>query len=298
MVVDIHTFPNTLSFLDKSQQWLEAREDFNNLLLGTALRLHDHPDWFEDAPYLATAETLSGDILLAALWTPPRELLISGNDQVPTEAVDALTDHLKNHSMKPGGVNAASALSGQFSESWAEKNGLTYHISMRQRLYELRHLKPVAFSSGHLRAAQEADLNLVMQWKAEFLREAFGQENLAAAKSAAARQIAAGEAYIWDDGEPVSIAFRTRPTRHGAAINGVYTPPPLRRKGYATNCVAALSQLLQSEGKRFVTLYTDLSNPTSNEIYKKIGYHPLSDFTLYHFEQPEHDQEGVTGSRV
>ncbi len=298
MIVDIHTFPNILSFLDKTQQWLEAREAFNNLLLGIALRLYDHPDWYVSTPYLATAETLAGDILLAVLWTPPRNLIIAGDDQVPQEAVNALVHHLKNHLMNPGGVHGASALSGQFSESWAGENGLAYHVSMHQRLYELRHLRQVAYSPGYLRVAKEADKNLVAQWKADFQLEAFGQDSPADAKSAVARQIAAAEVYIWEDGEPVSIAVRTRPTRHGVTVSGVYTPPPLRRKGYATSCVAALSQLLLSEGKQFLTLFTDLSNPTSNGIYSKIGYLPLEDFTLYHFEMPENFRQGVTGSRV
>jgi len=30
-------------------------------------------------------------------------------------------------------------------------------------------------------------------------------------------------------------------------------------------------------GKEFCSLYTDLSNPVSNSIYQKIGYHPVED---------------------
>ena len=72
-------------------------------------------------------------------------------------------------------------------------------------------------------------------------------------------------------------------TGHGATVSGVYTPPALRNHGYATACVASLSQLLLDEGHEFCTLYADLSNPTSNSIYKKMGYRPIRASTAYEF---------------
>jgi len=73
-------------------------------------------------------------------------------------------------------------------------------------------------------------------------------------------------------------------TQHGEAISYVYTPPQFRRRGYATAMVAHLSQVLLDEGKRFCTLYTDLSNPTSNRIYQEIGYKPVADVVDLLFE--------------
>jgi predicted GNAT family acetyltransferase len=45
--------------------------------------------------------------------------------------------------------------------------------------------------------------------------------------------------------------------------------------------VAALSDLLLRRGFEFCVLYTDLSNPTSNAIYTRIGYRPVRDFLMY-----------------
>ncbi len=67
------------------------------------------------------------------------------------------------------------------------------------------------------------------------------------------------------------------PTPNGCAINLVYTPPPLRLLGYASNCVATLSQKMLDDGKSFCTLYTDLSNPTSNKIYRQVGYRLIAE---------------------
>ena len=71
------------------------------------------------------------------------------------------------------------------------------------------------------------------------------------------------------------------PTAHGIRVNAVYTPVELRGQGYASATVAALSQLLLDRGYRFCCLYTDLSNPTSNAIYKRIGYDPVTDSSVY-----------------
>jgi hypothetical protein len=66
-------------------------------------------------------------------------------------------------------------------------------------------------------------------------------------------------------------------------VSAVYTPREQRQHGYASALVARLSQHLLDMGYEFVTLFTDLENPTSNAIYQKIGYHPVIDFRSYKF---------------
>ena len=66
-------------------------------------------------------------------------------------------------------------------------------------------------------------------------------------------------------------------TPNGIGINNVYTPPSLRRKGYATECVAKLSKQILEESNDYCFLFTDLSNPVSNSIYQKIGYRAVID---------------------
>ena len=85
----------------------------------------------------------------------------------------------------------------------------------------------------------------------------------------------------------MGVVLKGRPeTPRGVRVNMVYTPPELRRRGYASACVAALSQRMLDSGKKFCFLYTDLSNPTSNKIYQEIGYRPVFDVDEYKFEQP------------
>ena len=105
------------------------------------------------------------------------------------------------------------------------------------------------------------------------------------AHQAAKQKLLAQELYLWIDKEPVSMAGKSRPTPNGITINLGYTPPELRGRGYASSCVASLSQLQLDSGKQFCTLFTDLSNPTSNSIYQKMGYKPICDYNQYLFDQ-------------
>ena len=47
--------------------------------------------------------------------------------------------------------------------------------------------------------------------------------------------------------------------------------------------VADLSQMLLDKGFKYCLLFTDLANPTSNNIYRQIGYQPVSDWNEYSF---------------
>jgi predicted GNAT family acetyltransferase len=57
----------------------------------------------------------------------------------------------------------------------------------------------------------------------------------------------------------------------------------LRRRGYASACVAAASQAQLDAGRRSCFLFTDDSSPTSNHIYETIGYRPIADTVSYRF---------------
>ena len=85
--------------------------------------------------------------------------------------------------------------------------------------------------------------------------------------------------HVWDDGGAPVCLVGVRPAADGvAAIAPVYTPPPLRRRGYAGSAVAAASRLLLADGADVCMLFTDLANPTSNKIYAEVGYRRFADW--------------------
>ena len=56
---------------------------------------------------------------------------------------------------------------------------------------------------------------------------------------------------------------------------GRATPPAL---------VAAVSDAVRTRGERCI-LYTDLQNPTSNSIYRSIGYRAVAEVLHYRFDE-------------
>ena len=95
--------------------------------------------------------------------------------------------------------------------------------------------------------------------------------------------LARRRAYFWDVDRPVCCATAIRETDTGIAIALVYTPPQLRGRGYATSCVAALTERQLAAGKAVCWLYTDRTNPTPNKIYAKIGYEPICAAQVWEF---------------
>ena len=137
------------------------------------------------------------------------------------------------------------------------------------------------------------DEELVLEWYANFHRDGLGDDpDPSRVKKQVLRYMNAEKLYrglmIWDlDGKPVSMAGYSGPTPNGIRIGAVYTPPDLRRKGYASACTAGLSQHLLDLGFQFCFLFTDLLNPTSNHIYQQIGFEPVCDVDQYSFKVDE-----------
>jgi predicted GNAT family acetyltransferase len=155
---------------------------------------------------------------------------------------------------------------------------------MRQRIHELRAvIAPARPAPGRLRPARASEAEVLTPWVGDMLA-LIGDRRVAA--DLARERIAGGNLFVWEDGRPVSMAGWTGKTPNGVRINFVYTPAPLRGRGYATTAVAALSQRLLDQGNRYCCLYTDLANPTSNAIYQRIGYRPIRDAALYRITHP------------
>jgi hypothetical protein len=90
---------------------------------------------------------------------------------------------------------------------------------------------------------------------------------------------------FWEDAGTVSAAGFGGPTPSGIRIGPVYTPPELRRRGYASALVARLTEHLVAGDARFCFLYADLANPTANRIYQDVGYEFVAESVDYVFER-------------
>lgn len=272
------------SFLGIMRLPLEQDEAANGLMYGIALRCVSHPELF-NAPYFAVALDGSAPVA-AAMMTPPYNIVLWVRDPRadPREAFERIAQDVAAFRVVPPGVLALRDVAPVFIDIWQKMRPVTARISLRERIYELRQVNPPAPCPGAFRMAAEADAPLVEEWYWAFTQEAgvIGDEH--SARRNARLRVTSGDAFLWEDaGRVVSLAARGRATPRGATIGPVYTPPRFRGKGYASNCVARLSQLILDSGKDFATLFTDLANPTSNSIYMKLGYQPRCDVDEWKF---------------
>jgi len=153
---------------------------------------------------------------------------------------------------------------------------------MGQRIYRLDSVDNITSIPGHMRLATLADKDLASAWTRSFMVDVGSPTNRNIPEQDVTPLIEKGLIYLWEYWEkPVSMVVKDRPTEHGMSITLVYTPPELRRNGYASACVAGACRDILKSGYDFCTLYTDLSNPTSNSIYMKIGFKPVCDSVDY-----------------
>jgi predicted GNAT family acetyltransferase len=139
---------------------------------------------------------------------------------------------------------------------------------------------------GCLRHATASDRELLVGWFAAFFAEAMAGSVESDAVAAVDRKLAEPEGgfAVWEDGgSPVSFAGYGSPTPNGMRIGPVYTPPGFRGRGYGSAVTAGVTGYVLGHGRRFCFLYTDLSNPTSNSIYQRIGYRPVIDVNVWRF---------------
>jgi len=276
----VTTYDNAGDFLQRTQDVLEKNESANGLMLDICFRLRRFPEEITATPYLATVDDV-GQPVVAAVMTPPHKLVIYSEEHECEKALEILAQDLWANRWVVPAVFGSSHVAKAFAGTWTKVSGAPYVEGKRQRIYELRKVIHPEAIRGRLRLATEDDLELVSEWFLGFQKEAMVGGELGGAREVAENNISNHNVYLWEDGEAVSMAMKARPTSHGIAVSGVYTPPELRRRGYATACVASLSQLLLDSGRQFCCLFTDLSNPTSNHIYQTIGYRPVCDFTEY-----------------
>ena len=258
----------------------EAR---HNLALGIAMRAVAEPSVVGPDDWFAVVRDPLGKVDFGAWHTASHPVGISGGS---AEGHAALCAELCERSLPvPGAVGIVPAVD-VFAKAVAAATGQTPRTQMEQALYRLDAVQPLDLPPGEFRRAVDADEEIVRLWSHGFdIDCGLRPEGSPPRKEVLAFQ--RGDVWLWcEGGAPVSMAATSRPTQSGVTIAGVYTPREARGHGYATAVVAKLSAQCLDEGKSFCCLFTDLANPTSNEIYQRIGYQRLDDFRMVTFERP------------
>lgn len=278
--MEVRRYADTDGFLARAFDFLVAREAEHNLILGLTGRLRDNSLIYGEEPYFAVAEDAER-VVGAAMRTPPHNLILSEIDD--DAALEPIADDVRSVFSELPGVLGPKAAAERFVSLW----GVPGRLRLSQRAHRAESVTPPSGIPGRMREYEDGDREVVLRWLEEFIAEALPEGGPETAEGSLAHRLADpdGGFVLWEDGEAVSLAGYGAPTPNGIRVGPVYTPPELRRRGYATALTAELTKMLLDGGRRFCFLFTDLANPTSNSIYYAVGYRPVSDIDMWSFRK-------------
>jgi RimJ/RimL family protein N-acetyltransferase len=241
----------------------------------------------DDAPVYGWHQRPDGLVDGAFFQTPPFPVLVT---TLPAGSAADLIGRLSAATGQPAAINLQSQDEADFGAAWAHATGGSATAIERSRLFRLDrlvHQEPAP--PGAARVAGHSDRALLIDWNV-----AFGQEAGTFADNAARivdDRLSHDGLTLWEaGGSPVAMAGNTREVAGVVRIGPVYTPPAHRQRGYGGAVTAAVSQAALDAGASAVVLFTDLANPTSNALYRRIGYRPVCDRVLLRLAHP-----GATG---
>jgi ribosomal protein S18 acetylase RimI-like enzyme len=213
------------------------------------------------------------DGAVAAAWvrTPPRGLLLT--DLPGTSARELALLWAARDPALPGATGPQAAVTA-FAAAWRDVTGRDVNSARSKPLYRLGDLtEPPPGPRCAGRTAGADDAALLGAWWGAFGGE-IGEGGRRTAPGPVAERLAFGGLSVWEDGgTPVSFAGRTRTAGGTARIAPVYTPPPLRGRGYAAGATAHACRAALAAGAQQVVLFTDGGNATSNRLYRRLGFH-------------------------
>jgi GNAT superfamily N-acetyltransferase len=234
-----------------------------------------------------------GAVVGEAMRTAPWVLSLG---PMPREAAHALASEVA--AADPGLPGVAGFVSPveAFLESYEWISGSAPRAvatTQRQLLYEIEQVT-VPDVEGEPAVATREELEAVDGWFGAFSSEV---EGVAVARTEEDRRQLAntvGDGRVWWwmlEGTRRSMAGHAMPVEGPSGVvtrvGPVYTPPEHRKHGYGGAVTGAVSKVLLDRGSR-VMLYTDAANPTSNHVYRTLGYELVDEFVRHSFAGRSH----------
>ncbi|MFF9059767.1 GNAT family N-acetyltransferase [Streptomyces sp. NPDC014882] len=275
---DWHLTEDVDEFLARAGGFLRSRPALHTTPLSVTEKLRTQPT--EGVVFGALER--AGEVEATFYRFPARGLSVTS--LTPGQA-DALAARLiaLGHSLP--WVTADDGTATAFAEAWRRRTGATPTVRVRLRLHRLGTLTPPEpMPAGRARLAGERDHEHLMRWCREFAADVAEDVTIDAGTWAGTR-FAEKHYTFWEtpDGTPVSMAGANPMAGGQVRVDPVHTPAHLHGRGYAGAVTAEVSRAALAAGAEEVVLYTNAANPTSNALYRRLGYVPLTDFTVYDF---------------
>ncbi|MEV6849892.1 GNAT family N-acetyltransferase [Actinoplanes sp. NPDC051411] len=284
---DWHLTEDIDDFLAQAGDFLRSRPALHTMPLTVTekLRALGPAGSGNPAPVFGWLEQ-SGEVRATFYRFPGRGLSVTS---LTPEQADTLAVRLVSLRHALPSVSADHTTATAFAEAWQRHTGATPTLRFRLHLHRLGTLTPPEPAPpGRGRLVDDRDHEHLIRWCREFAADV-GETVTIDAASWANTRFAEKSYTFWEtpDGTPVSMAGVNPMVAGQIRVDPVYTPAHLRGRGYAGAVTVEVTRAALAAGATDVVLFSDAANPTSNALYRRIGYVPIADWAGYDFTLTE-----------
>lgn len=280
--LQLTVYEDAARFVEAADAFLQASEVENSVMAARTARMVTAPNDDDAGNYLATVSEGS-QIVAAAFCGASGGILLTA---APAAAVKLIAEDVAARDSQPKGLVGPLAQCEVFARAWRQRTGRAHVLRFHLRHFELTGSPAPSVARGRLRMPETSEHALLGDWHVAFIEELALPDAVPQARRNVMQRIEGGLVRVWDDGGVMAFAGFGEGARATARIAPVYTPPHCRGRGYASALVSELSRELFASGKRAIFLTTDVANPTSNNIYRRIGFRPVADHFQFEFVEP------------
>jgi RimJ/RimL family protein N-acetyltransferase len=149
----------------------------------------------------------------------------------------------------------------------------------------------LARGTWRCRRADADDLEMLVEWRASFNVETNGQTDGPTLRASSREEIEyglrKGAAWVLEvDDTPVAFQQFNAMLADVVQVGGVWTPPALRRRGYARAVVVGSLLAARADGVRRGVLFTGETNMAAQRAYAALGFTRVGDWALLFFQEP------------
>lgn len=279
------TITEDLSAYERAAGEFLRSDPIRNTVLLTVLDrlLRQGPTIYGDAaPHFGWWTTTGGEVAAAFFRTPPFGIVLS---PLPSEAIVPLVRDYSAIDPALPAVSGPSDSARPVAEAWARSHGKSVTLVRADHLYRLGDLvPPEPTPDGIGRLATDRDRELAIEWLLEFTRD-IGDPPPAHPDRMVDERLTRGGLSLWEvDGTPVSMAGTGPAVTGTIRIAPVFTPKPLRGKGFAAAATTYACRHALASGAKDVMLFADLANRTSTALYQRLGFRSLGDYDIYRLD--------------
>jgi uncharacterized protein len=272
VAIDVEFHEDPARVLDEAGDFLGSEPVLHNVIHSL---LHTRVASVQPGRYWVARD---GGEVVGVVFQSPLDFA-AGVTQMGPEVIAAVVAAIADGCVVLPGVLGEAATAARFAGQWTERCKCAAFPVHGQRIYEISEVRQRPTVAGRARVATATDRPLLLDWMRGFNADTGTPDS---AVSLVDQRLPAGQFWLWEDGEPAAVAAHTDALAGVARVQAVYTPPEKRSRGYAGALVADLSDRMLHSGHRCI-LYADLSNPTSNSVYRRIGYRAAAEVLRYRF---------------